>query len=58
MGRFEMTFKVFVDDNFHYQDKSERYELGEFETFEAAVNTCKSIVDQYLTSAFKPGMSA
>ncbi|NIR63564.1 MAG: hypothetical protein GWN55_04270, partial [Phycisphaerae bacterium] len=53
-----MTFKVFVDDNFHYQDKSERYELGEFETFEAAVNTCKSIVDQYLTSAFKPGMSA
>lgn len=53
-----MTFKVFVDDNYHYRDENERYEKGEYDTFEAAVNVCKSIVDQFLLSAFKPGMSS
>ncbi|MCZ7668549.1 MAG: hypothetical protein M5U34_15850 [Chloroflexi bacterium] len=50
------SFKVFVDDNFHYQDKSDRYELGEFDSFEAAVAACQMIIDQYLMAAFKEGM--
>ena len=53
-----MSFKVFVDDNFHYQDSSERYEQGEYDTFEEAVVVCKSIVDKYLADTFKDGMSA
>ncbi len=53
-----MSFTVFVDDNFHYQDESERYKLGEYETFERAVEACKELVDRYLTSAHKPGMGA
>ena len=52
-----MSFKVFVDDNYHYQDESERYEQGDYESFEAAVAVCKTIVDQYLTTTFKEGMS-
>ena len=43
-----MAFRVLVDDNFHYQDESERYEHGEFETFEEALHACKAIVDEYL----------
>jgi len=53
-----MSFTVFVDDNFHYQDKSERYQLGEFDAYEAALVACQKIVDQYLASAFKEGMTA
>ena len=53
-----MSFKVFVDDNYHYQDESERYKQGEYKSYEAAVTACKLIVDQYLASAFKAGMSA
>ena len=53
-----MTFKVFVDDNFHYMDESERYELGEFPTLDAAIEASKKIVDEYLLSAYQPGMTA
>jgi hypothetical protein len=53
-----MTFKVFVDDNFHYMDESERYELGEFSTLDAAIEASKKIVDEYLLSAYHPGMTA
>jgi hypothetical protein len=53
-----MIFKVFVDDNFHFQDTSERYQQGEYESFETAVAVCKQIVDQYLAATFKEGMSA
>jgi hypothetical protein len=40
-------YRVYVDDNFHHGDKKERYELGEFETREAALAACKAIVDEY-----------
>ena len=53
-----MTFKVVVDDNFHYMDESERYELGEFLTPEDAIAAAQNIVDEYLTSAYHPGMTA
>ena len=36
-----MTYTVFVDDNFHYMDKDERYTHGLFETLEAAVEAAK-----------------
>lgn len=53
-----MTFLVQVDSNYHYQDAEERYTHGRFETFEEAEAAAKRIVDSYLASAFKPGMTA
>lgn len=44
-------FRVFVDDNFHYMDESERYIAGEFDTLEEAIAKCKSIVDEFISSA-------
>ena len=41
---------VFVDDNFHYMDESERYKLGEFADCPAAVAACKRIVDEFFTT--------
>ena len=53
-----MTFKVLIDDNFHYADESERYAAGEFATLEEAVAAAQKIVDDYLASAFKIGMTS
>ncbi|ANW00114.1 hypothetical protein LMTR13_07855 [Bradyrhizobium icense] len=53
-----MTCKVLIDDNFHYQDENERVTHGQFETAEEAIAACRSIVDDFLAGAFKPGMSA
>ena len=53
-----MKYRVFVDDNFHYMDESERYQLGEFGTLEAAVDACKKVVDEFLVSNLRPGMTA
>lgn len=53
-----MGYQVLIDDNFRYQDESERVKHGVFATPEEAVAVCRSIVDGYLTDAFKPGMTA
>jgi hypothetical protein len=53
-----MSYKVFVDDNFHYMDEEDRFLLGEFDAFEAAVAACQQVVNEYLEQAYKPGMSA
>ena len=53
-----MPFKVLVDDNFHYADESERHAAGEFATLPEAIAAARSIVDEYLASAFTIGMTA
>ena len=53
-----MTYKVYVDDNYHYQDKDRRYTHGEFDTLQAAVEAAKKIVDDGLLGDYRPGMSA
>ena len=53
-----MAFRVLVDDNFHYQDESERYKKGDYPTAKAAVAACKQIVDDYLSAAYREGMPA
>lgn len=53
-----MPFTVMVADNFNYMDKSETYNLGDFESLEQAVDACKHIVDEYLASEDKTDMSA
>jgi hypothetical protein len=52
-----ITYEVYVDDNFHHMDESERYKLGDFESCEEAVAACKKIVDDFLERGYAPGMS-
>jgi len=49
-------YTVLVDDNFHYQDESERYKLGVFDDLDAAIAACKRVVDDYLDSVREPGI--
>lgn len=49
-------FAVLVDDNFHHQDESQRYKLGEFDDLDAAIAACKCVVDDYLDSVREPGI--
>jgi hypothetical protein len=51
-------FTVYVDDNFHYMDESERYTLGEFDTEAEAIQAAKAIVDEFLESGYSSGVSA
>lgn len=46
MGQYKYT--VYVDDNFHYMDESERCKLGEFDDCAAAIAACEQIVDEFL----------
>jgi hypothetical protein len=52
------SYRVMVDDNFHYMDKDERAEAGTFVTAEEAIAACRGIVDDSLTHLLAPGMSA
>ncbi|MBR0851874.1 hypothetical protein JQ543_29335 [Bradyrhizobium diazoefficiens] len=54
----EKPYVVFVDDNFHFMDEDERYKHGEYATLEEAEAQCRMIVDDFLESQYKPGMSA
>ena len=53
-----MSYRVLVDDNFHHLDEAERYELGTFADLDAAVAAAQAVVDAYLRTAHKPGMTA
>lgn len=53
-----MTYKVFVDDNFHFMDESERYCDGEYATLAEATARCRAIVDKVLKHLREPGMTA
>ena len=56
-GAKRHLYKVMVDDNFHYMDESERYRLAEFYSCAEAIVACKKLVDDYLRSAYTPGMT-
>lgn len=51
-------FRVMVDDNFHYQDESERRQLGVYETLDEARAACRALVDRSLAEEYRPGISA
>ena len=53
-----MSYRVLVDDNYHYMDETERYELGVYPTLTAAIQAAQAIVDEFLLSALKPGLTA
>src|SRR5215471_14480730 len=45
-------YTVYVDDNFHYMDESERYKLGEFADCASAIAACKQIVDEFFANCY------
>jgi len=51
-------YSVMIDDNFHFMNEDERVHCGTFSTAEEAVATCRKIVDDWLESHKKPGMTA
>jgi hypothetical protein len=53
-----MSYRVLVDDNFHYMDESRRRTLGEFRTYREALTAAKQLVDAYLLEALQPGATA
>lgn len=42
------VYQVFVDDNFHYMDESERYLLGTYATADEALAAARKLVDDFL----------
>jgi hypothetical protein len=53
-----MSYRVIVDENFHYMDPDQRWELGVFATAEQALAACRRMVEDDLRDLRKPGMSA
>ncbi len=53
-----MAYVVMVDDNYHHQDTSYRYQHGEFADACVALEHCKQIVDADLDTEHTLGMSA
>ena len=51
-------YTVYVDDNFHYMDESERYKLGDFATLDEAIKACKRSVDGFLNDERACGTAA
>jgi hypothetical protein len=52
-----MTYRVFVEDNSQYMQTSMRAAVGSFPTAEEAMEAAREIVDKYLASAHRPGMT-
>ena len=53
-----MGYRVLVDDNFHYLDRSHRSTKGEYPTYEEALAVCQRIVDRCLLDVYVSGMPA
>lgn len=43
----EHGYRVYVDDNFHYMDKSECWVLGDYATYEEALAASRKIVEDF-----------
>jgi hypothetical protein len=52
------TIRVRVASNSSYMHDDDTFELPPFGSLKAAIAECKRIVDDYLASAYEPGMSA
>jgi hypothetical protein len=50
------NFYLRIYDNYHYQDESEAFNSGSFETGEEAYEKAKSIIDDYITSSIEQGI--
>lgn len=53
-----VLYKVVICDNFHFGDEDSCYTVAEYTTAGEAISHCQAIIDRYLDSAYKPGMTA
>ena len=49
---------VYVDDNYHFMDESERYSAGKYYTPDEAIKKCKALVDNWLEEHKEKAKSA
>ncbi len=54
----KFPYQIFVADNHRYRDETANYKLGDFDSFEEAVDVCKKIVDDFLQRSYKEGATA
>jgi len=54
---FDRKYSVFVDDNYHYGDESERVAHGKFRKLDDAIAACRKITRDSLRSFYEPGMT-
>ncbi len=50
-------YKVFVDDNYHYADQSERYSVGSYGSLPEAIDKCKEITINSLKHFYEKGIT-
>jgi len=50
-------YQVYIDDNYHYMDKSERYVAGSYSSLEEAVERCKEITIKSLEHHYENGIT-
>ncbi len=53
-----MSYRLYVDANFHQMDTSARQMVGAFDSHEAAVAAAREHIDGILESEYSAGMSA
>ena len=53
-----MKYHLRIYDNFHYGDETEAYNHGGYATYEEALSAAQSIVDDFLRSNWKKGMTS
>lgn len=54
----EGKYNIYIDDNSHYMDESERRSGGSCDDCESAIAVCKHIVDRSLSEQYQKGMTA
>jgi hypothetical protein len=55
MAESGYKYTVFVDDNYHYMDESERFRKGDYATLDEAIAVCKHMVDEFLKDEVELG---
>ena len=55
--RMSDKYKVCVDDNYHYMDEGERYEVGSYDSLEDALEKCKEITIKSLADLLEEGIT-
>ena len=55
--RLSDKYKVYVDDNYHYMDEGERYEVGSYDSLEDALEKCKEITIRSLADLIEEGIT-
>ena len=50
-------YKVYIDDNYHSMDESERYEVGSYNSLEKALEKCKKITIRSLEDLYEKGIT-